>query len=40
MFKFCSESEESFLDLLEKSTEVEIINLLSNKFSLNDRKKK
>ena len=40
LFKFCSESKESFLDLLEKSIKVKIINSLSNKFSLNDRKKK
>ena len=39
MFKFCLESEESFLVLLKRSVEVEIINILSNKFSLNDRKK-
>ena len=39
IFKFCSKSEESFLDLLKGSVKVEIVNALSNKFSLNDRKK-
>ena len=39
MFKFCSKLEESFLDLLKGSAKLEIVNALSNKFSLNDKRK-